>query len=228
MRVLITRPYEDSQALGELLVAAGHQPLCTPLLETRWFDGATLNLDGVVAILATSANAIRALVRRTSRRDIAVFAVGPQTAQEARNAGFIGVQNADGDAHSLIHAVPGWVRPDEGVLLQVCSVQSTGSVAESLTQNGYHVRREILYTVDALALSAAAASALRQGAIDAALFFSPRSARIFVEATASLPLGEVIAICISPATAAALPPKLFSEIRIATRPNQESLLALLN
>jgi uroporphyrinogen-III synthase len=101
-------------------------------------------------------------------------------------------------------------------------------VAGGLRQHGYDVKREILYAVDALPLSAAAVTALQQGAIDAALFFSPRSASIFVEAAASLPLCDIMALCISPATAAALPPGLFDEIRIAARPNQDSLLALLD
>jgi uroporphyrinogen-III synthase len=228
MHVLITRPRDDSEALAGLLVASGHQPLTAPLLEARWFDGGPLALDGVAAILATSANGIRALMRRTSRRDIPVFAVGPQTAKEAHAAGFARVQNADGDAHVLAAAVPGWIRPESGTLLHVCSAESIGNVAESLAQRGYEVRREILYAMDTLPLSAAAVIALRQGTLDAALFFSPRSARIFVEAAASLPLSGIAALCISPATAAALPPGLFDEIRIAARPNQDSLLALLD
>jgi uroporphyrinogen-III synthase len=228
MRVLITRPREDSQALASLLASAGHQSLAAPLLEARWFDGPPLALDGVAAILATSANGIRALVRRTPRRDIPVFAVGPQTASEARAAGFARVENADGDANTLAAAVPRWTRPDAGVLLHVCSVESLGGVAEGLRQHGYDVQREILYAVDALSLSGAAVNALLQGAIDAALFFSPRSASVFVEAAASLPLCDVKALCISPATAAALPPGLFEEIRIAARPNQNSLLSLLD
>jgi uroporphyrinogen-III synthase len=72
-----------------------------------------------------------------------------------------------------------------------------------------------------------AIAALRAQAVDAALFFSPRSARIFVEQAGDLPLGKVAALCISPATAKALPADRFGEIRTAPKPNQEALLALL-
>lgn len=228
MRVLITRPRDDSETIAVLLTAAGHRPLRAPLLKTNWFEGGPLALDGVAAILATSANGIRALVRRTSRRDIPVFAVGPETAEKARAAGFVRVENADGDARALAKAVPRWLGPQAGALLHACGAESVGDLAESLTQMGFEVRRETLYAVDVLPLSADAANALLDRAVDAVLFFSPRSARIFVDAAESLPLSGVIALCISPATAAALPAGLFGEVRIAVRPNQEALLALLD
>ena len=68
MRVLITRPREDGDAIAVRLTALGHQPLAAPLLEPRWFAGAPLDFAGIAAILATSANGVRALVRRTERR----------------------------------------------------------------------------------------------------------------------------------------------------------------
>ena len=228
MRVLITRPPEDGEALAARLVAAGHRPLLAPLLAPRWFDGPPLDLAGVAAILATSANGVRALIRRTERRDVPVFAVGPQTADEARAAGFGRVENADGDAAALAEAAPRWLKPDAGTLLHACGEENIGGLAERLSACGYAVRREILYAVDALKLSPLAETALRAGEIDAALFFSPRSARGFLEQTAGLNLAAVTALCISPATAAALRHGRFAAIRTAARPNQEALLALLD
>ena len=225
MRILVTRPREDGEAIAALLAGRGHQALLAPLLETRWLDGPAPDLSGVAAILATSANGVRALVRRTERRDIAVFAVGPQTAQEAKDAGFARVENAEGDAKALAEAVPRWLA--SGLLLHVCGEDGAGNLAEDLTARGYAVRREVLYAVEALPLAGEVAEALRDGALDGALFFSPRSARIFLEQAAGLPLKPVTAFCISPATAASLPPGVFAAIRIAAAPNQEALLALL-
>jgi len=226
MRILVTRPREDGEAIAARLKAAGHAPLLAPLLEPRWFDGAVLDLAGIDAILATSANGVRALVRRTARRDIPIFAVGPQTAEEARAAGFARIENADGDARALAAAVPRWLA--RGTLLHVCGEQNEGALAETLTATGYAVRREILYVVEARPLPDDAAQALRDGAVDAALFFSPRSARIFMEQADGMPLHNVSAVCISPATAAAVPQAVFREIRIAPKPNQDALLALLD
>src|SRR4051812_49138915 len=88
MRVLITRPLEDAEETGRQLALRGHEPLVAPLLSTQFFDGPEVALDGVQAILATSANGVRALARRTPRRDVALFAVGPQTAAQAQSLGF--------------------------------------------------------------------------------------------------------------------------------------------
>jgi len=227
MRILVTRPGQDGEATAALLAGRGHQPLLAPLLETRWLDGPPPDLSGIAAILATSANGVRALLRRSERRDIPVFAVGPQTAQEARAAGFLRVENAAGDARALAQAVPRWLAPGAGALLHVCGEDSAGNLAEDLAARGYAVRRAILYAVAALPLARAAQEALRAGALDAALFFSPRSAGIFVEQALGLPLKAVTAFCISPATAASLPPGVFAAIRIAAAPNQDALLALL-
>jgi len=228
MRILVTRPREDGEETAALLAARGHQALLAPLLETRWFDGPELDLTGVAAILATSANGVRALVRRTPRRDITVLAVGPQTTCEAREAGFARVENADGDATALAQAVPGWISPQAGALLHVCGEQNEGSLAGRLTAMGYAVRREILYVVEARVLQPEATAALRAGQVDAAIFFSPRSAGIFMTQAAGLSLSGVTALCISPATAKALPDWAFRDIRIAARPNQDALLGLLD
>jgi uroporphyrinogen-III synthase len=228
MRVLITRPREDGEALAARLAEAGHQAVLAPLLRTRWFDGPALELAGIAAILVTSANGVRALVRRTARRDLPLFAVGPQTAEEARAAGFARVENADGDAMALADAVPRWLAPDAGTLLHACGAEGAATLSDALRARGYAIRREILYAVEALELPPQAAAALAEGTIDAVLLFSPRSARIFDAQSAGLPLAKVTALCISPATAAALPANRFAAIRVAARPNQASLLALLD
>jgi uroporphyrinogen-III synthase len=227
MHVLVTRPAEDGEEIAARLAEMGHTALLAPLLSTQFHDGPEPDLTDVQAILATSANGIRALVRRTARRDLPIFAVGPQTTEEARQAGFTDIKNADGDARALAEATARWTTPQQGVLLHVCGEDAPGTLAESLSQRGFSVRRAALYRVDAASvLSPAARAGLSQGALDAALFFSPRSARIFCELAQGLPTQKLIALCISPVTANAvsLP---FRAVRIAAAPNQTSLLALI-
>ncbi|HVZ27131.1 MAG TPA: uroporphyrinogen-III synthase, partial [Rhizomicrobium sp.] len=111
MRVLVTRPLEDGTETARQLAARGHEALLAPLLMTCFFGGPDIALDGVQAILVTSANGIRALARRSQRRDLPVFAVGPQTAAEAKKLGFATVRNASGDAEALARATRGWAKP---------------------------------------------------------------------------------------------------------------------
>jgi uroporphyrinogen-III synthase len=228
MRILVTRPAQDGAEIAAKLAAMGHVALLAPLLEPRFRDGPEPALDGVQAILATSANGIRALVRRTARRDIPIFAVGPQTTEEARAAGFADVRNADGDSRVLAQAVARWTAPEKGVLLHVCGEDAPGTLVEDLAARGFIARRAALYAIEAAtAISADARHALEQGAMDAVMFFSPVSAKIFFEVCAGIPTAALTALCISPATAQVLPPGAFADVRTAAAPNQAALLALV-
>ena len=232
MHVLVTRPLEDGREIAARLAERGHQALLAPLLEPRFQDGPLLEeqghaLDNVQALLATSANGIRAFIRRSARRDLPVFAVGPQTAKEAREAGFGDVRSADGDAKALAEATRRWASP-EGILLHVCAQDAPGTLAESLTASGFPVRRCALYAIEpATQLPPDTQTALRQGTLDAAMFFSPRTALIFGALSHGLPTESLTAFCISPATAQVLAPARFARIAVAMQPNQDAMLALV-
>ena len=230
MRILVTRPLEDGTEIARLLAARGHQAMLAPLLEPRFEQGPLLEagtmLDGVAAILATSANGIRALRPRTARRDIPIFAVGPQTANEARSAGFTDVRSADGDAKALAEATQGWVSPG-ATLLHVCAEDAPGTLSDRLNQAGFTVRRCALYRIEpATRLPPETQAALHARALDAAMFFSPRTAGIFVRLVEGLPTDGLTALCISQATAQVLASGDFAQIKVAARPNQDAMLAL--
>ena len=228
MKILITRPREDGEEIARRLAERGHHGLLAPLMTPRFHEGPEPDLKDVLAILATSANGIRALVRRTGRRDFSVFAVGPQTAEEARKSGFTEVRNADGDAKALALAATLWAAR-KGVLLHVCGEDAPGTLAENLTLRGFKVRRCPLYAIEAATcLPEEARTALESGMLDGAMFFSPRSARIFGALADGLPTENLTAFCISPATAQALSPMPFANIAVAARPNQAAILALLD
>jgi uroporphyrinogen-III synthase len=231
MRVLVTRPLLDAPETVRLLEAMGHSALIAPLLEIRFFDGPPLSLDGVQAVLATSANGVRAFARRTDERALPIFAVGTQTAEAAKAAGFANVRSADGDADALAKAVAQWAAPDAGTLLHAAGKEAEGKLEPDLKHAGFSVRRETLYeAVAATELPAETADALKASTLDAVLFFSPRSARIFCECVNHLGLGDqvrsLIACCISTKAANALT-LVFQEVRIAERPNQDALLHCL-
>ncbi|MGC9953816.1 MAG: uroporphyrinogen-III synthase [Rhizomicrobium sp.] len=232
MRVLLTRPQDDAEIFAERLRERGHETLSAPLLAVRFRDDPPLALDGVQGVLVTSANGVRALARRTERRDLPVYAVGPQTALEAQSVGFARVESANGDVVALADALPRWARAQAGALLHATGAEGAGRLASLLTPKGYEVRSAILYDIEAsTVLPQDVISALEDGSLDAALFFSPRSAKVFKDCILSAGLvgtcTRLIAVCISQATASALSPLSFAEIRVAARPNQDGLLACL-
>jgi uroporphyrinogen-III synthase len=216
-----------------LLGARGHEAIVAPLLQVRFHDGSEIDLAGVQAILATSANGVRALARRTARRDLPVFAVGPQTAQVAQVAGFMNSKSADGDADALAKAIPVWASAGNGALLHATDTEKAGRLADTLTTAGFKVRTEHLYNVSAVSdLPQNVIAEFAANSIDAVMLFSPRSAQIFAQCVGNAGLKtqarRVIAACISDATASAIASLEMDDVRVAARPNQASLLACLD
>ena len=233
MRVLITRPNEDAARFAELVRARGHQALCASLLSVRLFDGPELTLEGVGAVVATSANGVRAFARRAVRRDLPLFAVGPQTAEAARLAGFGRIECADGDAATLAAAAANWIKPEDGVLLHAASADNEGRLKVLLAEEGFTVDVQVLYEVVAIqALPDKAREAIVNGPLDAVIVFSPRSAQALRDCIARAKLSaackRMAAICISRGAAEALAPLKFREVAVAARPNQDALLDCLD
>jgi uroporphyrinogen-III synthase len=232
MRVLVTRPLDDSLETAARLTALGHESVIAPLLEIRFRDGGEILLDGVQAILATSANGVRALIRRTARRDVPVFAVGQQSAEEAHAAGFADVRSAEGGSTALATVAAGWADPKKGSLLHISGLDVAGDLAGVLETAGFTVRRETLYeAVPVDTLPDVALNVLRAGSLDAVLLFSRRSSETFAKGIAKVRLqascANLIAVAISEAAAPPLKALRFRELRIPARPNQDAMLALL-
>jgi uroporphyrinogen-III synthase len=202
-------------------------------MQIHLFEGRPLSLEGVQAILATSANGVRALARRTSERDVAVFTVGPQTLEAAREAGFMTVDQAGGNASALAQVVQASLRPDHGVLLVATGRERPDEIEIKLATAGFTLRVEELYEAsDIPQLSPEAARALANDEVDAVMLFSPRSARLFASQIQSAKLERncacVLALCISEAAAAALSLLHFAGCRIAARPDRDAMLQLLD
>lgn len=237
-RVLVTRPAEDAAPLAAALTARGCEPLIEPMLEIVWLDGPPPEVDGVQALLFTSANGVRGYARRTSRRDHPVYAVGDATARAAREAGFASVESASGDVYALAALAAARCAPRAGPLLHVAGTKLAGDLASHLAEKGFSVRRETLYdAVPSTHLSENTVEALRTGTLAAVLFFSPRTARSFVRLLDGAGLSDrcrtVDALCLSPAVAeaartyGALGATPWQNVRVASRPEQEALLGLL-
>lgn len=232
MKVLITRSREDGQRLATVLAERGIDSLLAPLLEIAIFAGPPLALEGVQAILATSANGIRAFAERNPERRIPVFAVGDATARLAENAGFASVSTASGDVETLAELIFEALPADGGELLHVAGTKVAGDLGGRLGEQRFRYRREVIYEAKRVpALDPAAIEAIQAGTIDGILFYSPRTASIFVEladrAGIKDDLDDVAAYCLSEAVARRIEGLAWRVIGIANRPDQESMLALL-
>src|SRR6516162_561921 len=145
MRALVTRPWEESEALAAALAMRGIEALIEPLMEVHFLAPPALDLRGVQALLCTSANGVRALARATGDRGVPLFAVGDATAAAARAAGFAAVERAGGDVNSLTHLAAARLRPQNGSLLHIAGRVVAGDLAGALRAQGFTVTRSVLY-----------------------------------------------------------------------------------
>jgi uroporphyrinogen-III synthase len=161
-----------------------------------------------------------------------VYAVGPQTAEAARQAGFPIVISAEGDSAALVETVARDADPAGGTLLHAAGTETAGRVRQALQAHGFRVETEILYEArPAEVLPEIAADCLRVDTLDGVLLFSPRSAKTFAAlvntAGLSAHSANLVAFCISAATAEGLSGLSFSRVAIAGAPNQDAILALI-
>jgi len=232
MHVLVTRPVQDAEPLLAALRARGIEATAEPLLDIEFKRGADLELDDVQAILATSANGVRAFAAAETRRDLPLYAVGDASAQAAREAGFDRVESASGDVLALAGLVAARLDPEAGALLHVAGTQLAGDLGGALKAKGFVYRRAVLYEANpATKLSPEALRAFRKETLDGVLFFSPRTAEIFVTLARKARLvrfcGNMTAFCLSPAVAEQARQIAWREIAVANAPEQDSLLALI-
>ncbi len=232
-RVLLTRPREDAAEFAVLLERKGYRVAIEPMLVIEPIE-ATFDLSTFQAVLVTSANGARALAAAGAGRGVPLFAVGDATARAARDAGFTTVESAAGDSAALARLVAGRLDPEAGPLLHVSGEDVAGDLAESLSARGFAVERRVLYRACATAaLSAEGARLIADGAIDAVLFFSPRSARTFVSLAVAAMLAPacaaMAAICLSDAVAdGSADGVVWRAVCVASRPDRAALIEALD
>jgi len=232
MRLLVTRPEAEAARTAAALRSRGHEVLAQPMLAIA-YETPPASMATPRAILITSQNAVRALLRwpQAARwREVPVFAAGPATAEAARSAGFRDVEAGNGGAAALAETVAGAVPPGEGTLLYPAARERTGDLDGRLADLGYRVATIVAYRAEAArALAPAVRAALEAGELDGVLLYSRRTAATFrslVERAGLEPeLARLRYYAMSEEVAAALPGD--SEISVADHPDEESLLALI-
>ena len=231
MKVVLTRPDPDNDALSDALSTHGIACLVAPMLTIEATDvpGLGAALSEAQAILATSANGIRALASAAEGRDVPLIAVGDATAAAARQAGFAQVTSADGDSAALAVLAEADLDPKAGPLVHVAGSHVAGDLETILGAAGFDYRRiEVYDAVATTTLPSALSEALRGAAVDGVAFFSPRTAATFAalvrEASLVDTLKSVTAYCLSDAVAAAVEAEPWQRVSIAPRPRIDVLI----
>ena len=219
-RILVTRAVHQAGKLSEGLRAAGVEPVEVPVLEIRppssydALDFALRNLNSYDWLILTSANAVHALVQRSTATGIIqresrlkIAAIGKATAEAARQAGFtVDLTPKEYVAESLIESLSD-VASGQRILL------ARAAIARDLIPDALRATGAIVDVVDGYqnAIPQEAPAKLRAAlasCIDAATFTSSSSvthlAEVARSAAIAFPFSGVKAISIGPITSATL------------------------
>ena len=233
MGVLVTRPEPGAAETARRVAALGWEPVLAPALVLAPRP-AEPPLPAAQALLLTSRAAARAV--KPASPAMPVLAVGEATAAEARAHGFVNVTAAEGDAAALAALAASRLDTAAGPLLLAVGAGYGAELAAALRGHGFRVLRRVVYSAEpAAALPEPARAALASEAIVAALFFSPRSAGCAISLLRAAGLAGTLAraeaLAVSPRVAAVLeaaaPEPRWRGLRVAARPDQDSLLRLL-
>jgi len=233
VRILVTRSQPDAARTAAALRARGHAPIVAPLSTIESSPDAELGAGPWAAILITSANAARAVFahsRRDELRGVPVFAVGSQSAQDIRAAGFGDVTSADGNVSELAELIATRLKPPAR-LLYLAGEERAGDLAATLHARNFIVDTVVVYRIAATATLPAEAAAALAGELDGVLHYSRRSAEAFLTAARNsglldAALTKPVHYCLSSRVAEPLTDAGAATVRIAARPDEAALLAL--
>jgi uroporphyrinogen-III synthase len=236
VRLLVTRPEPDAERTAAALRSRGHQVEIAALLRIESVADAELGPGPWSALVVTSANALRTLEshrRRAELLGLRVFAVGRRTAAAARAAGFLDVTAAGGDVQELAQHIRREERPGRDPLLYLAGQDRSGDLAGELAAEGWIVVTAVVYrAVQTGRFPPAVTAALAAGQIEGVLHFSGRSAQAYIDcARAALLLDQALApwhYCVSHQIAQPLAAAGAKNLRIAARPEETALLALID
>jgi uroporphyrinogen-III synthase len=234
VRLLVTRPQEDGERTAATLRARGHTVMVAPLLRIAPVAG-EFGSGPFAAVLTTSANAARAVAthaRIGELRTVPLYTVGGRSAEAARAAGFTSVRSADGDANDLIGIVAQELAGAAAPLLYLAGEDRSVDLAAELGHHGLTVRTAVVYRAAAAErFPPAAEQAIAKGELDSVLHYSRRSADAFLRCADAASLREraltLTHICLSIQVAAPLAKAGAKDVRVARRPDEDALLALI-
>src|SRR5665213_824191 len=232
MRVVLTRPQEDSERSAAVLRARGHEVLIAPLMKIETVTTELSTNWG--AIIITSANAATAVATHPARDELIklpLYAVGRRSADAARMAGFSDVTAAGGDLDDLLRLVNAR-RPDATApVLYLAGEDRSGDLIGDLAVHGIAAELAVVYRAVTVPFPPSLVAALTEGAVDAVLHFSRRSADNYLAGAKKAGIEQqalkVRHFCLSAQVSEPLVKANAGNIAVARRPDEASLIALI-
>jgi uroporphyrinogen-III synthase len=213
----------------------GHDPVFAPVLEIENIADAAIGPGPYAAVLMTSGNAARAIAghpRVRSLIELDCFAVGPQTAAAAAQAGFVRVVSASGDGGDLAKLIGARIGDGSRPLLYLAGDDRARDMAAELSPYGLRLETVVVYRAKAArSLPPDIAAELLAGRLDGVLHYSRRSTAIFVDcvraAGAEAAAARLTHFCLSARASEPLAAINAKSILVAQKPDESAMLALV-
>ena len=230
--IWLTRPREDSISFANDLSAQSITSIIAPVLSIVRQPLPPLSLKHPAALLITSRHAAHALAELPPEwRRLPAYCVGSATAHAALQYGLTHIIPGARNALALMPRITADIASGSE-LLYLAGDETRTDVATLLGVNNIHVTTAIVYhAVAERALSDEIRSALSEQRIDAAAFFSPRSAEIACQVLQRNDLAsaaaQMNAYCLSATVAQALRRLPWANIHICPTPTRHAMRELI-
>ncbi|PCI86447.1 MAG: hypothetical protein COB24_09790 [Hyphomicrobiales bacterium] len=234
-QILVTRPQQDFQRTADGLAGLGFLAVSAPMMVFCELEFLMPKLDEVAALVFTSANGIRAIVDVAEFKALPCYVVGKQTAKLAALHGFEVLGQGAGDVASLVEVIARdyLVRGLENKLLHISGVDQAGDLAKSLAELSIDCERLRAYEMKPTKqIMPEIEQKLCAGEIDAILFYSTRSAKIFIDLIEEMrhlaKISSLPIFCLSKNIAERACKPYLKQIYYIDQPDEQALLDLLH
>jgi uroporphyrinogen-III synthase len=235
MHILITRPEPDASRWQRHFAALGIAATVDPLLSIEHLHVDGLDLSGAQALIATSRNGLRGLAASAALRQaiaLPIYAVGPGTAEYARDIGFTDISVGPSSARELAPVIAASAQPNAGRLMHLSGDKIAFDLQAALAPAGLAVERIVVYrSQPADCFKPETTAALACGAIDTVMLMSPLSAATFVALLSRSDLSKhyqrLVYVCLSHNVAEKVQSLNPVAVHVAAEPSSDSMLALL-
>ncbi len=172
MRLVLTRPQDDSERSAAALRARGHEVLIAPLMRIEMITADLRPPWG--AVIVTSANAAAAVATHPARDaliKLPVYAVGKRSADAARSAGFSNVASAGGDLRDLVRIISERGPDNQAPLLYLAGEDRAGDLIGDLAVHGIAAELAVVYRAVTAPFPPELIAALKAKTVDGVLHF---------------------------------------------------------
>lgn len=233
-KILITRPADVGKKMADRLTDQGFDCVMEPvLIPVRAQNVVYLDRHAEDGFVFTSPRAVEYFCDLSAKIDFAMpaYCVGPKTASRAKAAGFENVVEGKGGSRELAKMI---IETAEGGarLIHPCGENVEDRFYETLKDAGFIIAPLCVYTMEvAPRMQEDALAEIRTEDISDVVFFSPRTARAFLQLAnkhdVTEHLKQMRALCLSENVAASLNKNMWKDIGISNEKNEDSMVEYL-